>query len=204
MIGLVGGIGAGKSRVATLLAGENCFVVHSDDIAHEALEDRSVRAAVLSHFGNEVLNEDGEFDRSKLAERIFADATLRATLESILHPWIETERRRRTASMPPTCCAVVIDAPLLLEVGLDRECDAVLFVDAPEAVRRERVRRDRGWSAARFSVREGAQLPLAQKRARSTAIIANDEDGEPALAVLRIAVQNFLSKTIQEFASKRT
>ncbi len=204
MIGIVGGIGAGKSRVASLLAEEGCFVVHSDVIAHEALLDPTVRAAVLAHFGEGVLDEHGEFDRSKLAERIFADASLRTTLESILHPWIETERRRRTAAMPPTCTAVVIDAPLLLEVGLDRECDAVLFVDAPEAVRRERVRRDRGWTAARFSVREAAQMSLDQKRARATNVIANAEDGPAAMLELRGAVRDFLARTIEMFESDRT
>ena len=204
VIGLIGGIGAGKSTVAMLLKEEGCFIVHSDDIAHEALEDRNVRATILTHFGESVLAGDGSFDRSKLAQRIFESASLRATLEGILHPWIETERRRRTASMPSTSRAVVIDAPLLLEVGLDKECDAVLFVDAPEAVRRARVIGNRGWSAAQFSVRQAAQMSLDQKRARASAVLVNAEDGASALAGLHLKVRAFLEQVIEKFESDRT
>jgi dephospho-CoA kinase len=70
--------------------------------------------------------------------------------------------------------AFIIDAPLLLEVGLDRECDAVVFVDAPHEVRVKRVAATRGWDAAELDRRERAQLPLAEKRARSTDTIVND------------------------------
>ena len=72
--------------------------------------------------------------------------------------------------------AFIIDAPLLFEVGLDRECDAVVFVDAPQEVRVQRVTATRGWDAAELDRRERAQLPLDEKRARSSDIIANDGD----------------------------
>ncbi|RLS64813.1 MAG: dephospho-CoA kinase [Planctomycetota bacterium] len=192
VIGLIGGIGAGKSHVASILQEEGCFIVESDAIAHEALEDPHVREAILLHFGTNVLAADGRFDRAKLAERIFTDAGLRATLEGIVHPWIERERRARTAGASSSSRAIVIDAPLLLEVGLDRECDHVLFIDAPEDIRRARLMGHRGWSAAQCSVREAAQLPLSQKRARATAVIENAGDGETADRLLRAAIHAFL------------
>ena len=90
-----------------------------------------------------------------------------------MHPRIEARRRAAFAAAPDTAPGFVIDAPLLLEVGLDRECDAVVFVEVPRAERLARVAA-RGWDAAELDRRESAQLPLAEKAARATDRIAND------------------------------
>jgi dephospho-CoA kinase len=72
---------------------------------------------------------------------------------------------------------VVYDAPLLFEAGLDSECDAVLFVEAPEAVRMARARSSRGWSEQDYAVRQAAQWPLERKRALCRFVVTNDRDG---------------------------
>jgi dephospho-CoA kinase len=86
----------------------------------------------------------------------------------------------------------VIDAPLLFEAGVDRECDAVVFVDAPRAARLERVATKRGWTEAELDRRESVQLPLEEKRRRSSAVIANDA-GEAELRQQVAAVLNRLA-----------
>ncbi|MFM7260103.1 MAG: dephospho-CoA kinase, partial [bacterium] len=142
--------------------------------------------------GPDVVAADGSIDRAALARAIFASADTRRAVEGVMHPRIEALRRAQFAAAPASTPAFVIDAPLLLEVGLDRECNAVVFVDAPDAVRLERVARTRGWSPAELSRREAAQLPLAEKRRRATDVVVNDAapDELPArvaevLAVIR-------------------
>ena len=82
------------------------------------------------------------------------------------------------ASPPPGTRALVIDAPLLLEVGLDRECDRIVFVDTPSEARAERVRASRGWTPEELARREDLQWPLDRKRGSADHVIRND--GDPA------------------------
>jgi dephospho-CoA kinase len=192
-IGLVGGIGSGKSAVARLWRESGCCVCESDQLAREALGDATIRAALVERWGSSIVSRDGgadgSLDRAAIARIVFADPSERRALESLTHPWIERTRRAMFAAAPPGTPAFVIDAPLLLEVGLDRECDAVVFVDAPRRDRLERVRANRGWSEPELDRRENAQWPLDRKRSRATHIIANDGDlaalEERAAATLR-------------------
>ncbi|MCE2881818.1 MAG: dephospho-CoA kinase [Planctomycetaceae bacterium] len=175
VIGIVGGIGSGKSEVARALAALGCEVCVSDDLARAVLDEPSVRAAIAAACPAAAL-ADGSIDRAALGRAIFTDRSLRAHIESIMHPRIEARRRAQFTAAPASVRAFVIDAPLLLEVGLDRECDAVIFVDAPEAHRLARVERSRGWDAAELARRESAQLPLDEKRRRATHTVVNDGD----------------------------
>lgn len=176
VIGICGGIGSGKSAVASAFRALGCEVCVSDDVARAVLERPEVRAAVIARAGPSVSRPDGSVDRAALGRAIFADPALRADIERIMHPRIEAARRAQFAQAPRSTRGFIIDAPLLLEVGLDRECDAVVFVDAPHALRVARVTATRGWDAAELDRRERAQLPLAEKRARSTDTIVNDCD----------------------------
>ena len=174
VIGICGGIGSGKSAVAAAFRALGCEVCVSDDVARAVLETPEVRAAVVARVGRDIARPDGSIDRAALGRAIFGDAALRADIERIMHPRIEAARRAQFAKAPVSTRAFIIDAPLLLEVGLDRECDAVVFVDAPHEVRVKRVAATRGWDAAELDRRECAQLPLAEKRARSTDTVVND------------------------------
>lgn len=177
MIGIVGGIGAGKSAVARVLGELGCLVMDSDADAREAFEREDVRAALVSWWGEGVLatGGGGAIDRSKVAAVIFADGAQRQRLERLIHPLIHAKRRRRieaAGSMVPVPRGIVIDAPLLFEAGVDKECDAVVFVDAPLEQRLERVR-GRGWNASELARREVAQMPIEEKRARSSHVVRN-------------------------------
>ncbi len=178
VIGLTGGIGSGKSTVARILADLGCFVSDSDAAAKAELNEPEVRDQLIAWWGREILDrETGRPDRSRIAAIVFNDARERKKLEGLIHPRIEAGRRAAFANAPSGTKAFVIDAPLLLEAGLDRECDAVIFVETPEEARRARVLAERGWDGAELARREAAQIPLDEKRIRADHIVSND--GEP-------------------------
>ena len=178
MIGLSGGIGAGKSTVGRILAELGCVVTESDADGRAALRDPDIRAQLVEWWGEGILDGDGNVDRSSVARIVFTDREQRARLESLTHPWIERRRREQWESAPPDAPALVIDAPLLFETGLDAECDAVIFVDADRSIRARRVAEERGWSEAELTRREESQMLLDEKRSRADYVIENDGDRE--------------------------
>ncbi len=189
VIGIVGGIGSGKSRVASLLEESGCIVSDADALARAALRDESVRDTIVSWWGEEMLDDDGSVSRSRVADRVFADAAELERLEALLHPLVESGRRAEFDAATEDTTALVIDAPLLLEVGLDRACDVVLFVDTPRALRLERVASSRGWDEAELDRREGRQLSLDEKRSRAHHVLVNHGRVEE----LREQVEAFLA-----------
>ena len=174
VIGLAGGIGSGKSEVARILGDLGCIVIDADKEAKEALDRPEVRDWIVEWWGRSVLQPDGRVNRRAVADIIFADDTQRRRLEGLVHPLLGLDsaslhRRAGTAGDRP----IVIDAPLLFEAGLDRECDALVFVDAPREVRLARVRTARAWDEAEFARRENAQIPLEEKRRRCRSVVSN-------------------------------
>lgn len=194
VIGLAGGIGAGKSTVAKALAELGCLVSDSDAAARAALRDPEIRKTLVSWWGSSVLDAQGEIERSKVASIIFADPGQRKRLEGLTHPWIEARRLEQFAAAPASTPALVIDAPLLLEAGLDRLCDAVIYVDAARPERLRRVMATRGWDEAELSKREKAQMPLDEKRRRADHVVQNNGDFSELKELVR-RVLNEIVKT---------
>jgi dephospho-CoA kinase len=194
-IGIAGGIGSGKSTVARILARLGCEVCISDDTARTVLEAPEVRAAVIARAGAGVRAPDGSIDRAALGRALFADPALRADVERIMHPRIEARRRAQFAAAPLSTRALIIDAPLLFEVGLERECDAVLFVDPPRDLRLARVRASRGWDDAELARREASQIPLEEKRRRSSDLVANTGDPAALEAAVAAALDAIIART---------
>lgn len=181
VIGLLGGIAAGKSAVARLLVGERGVVLDADALAREELGSPEIRARLAAHFGPGVLHPDGSPDREAIAQRVFASAEERARLEGWIHPRVRARIRAalaeaRAAGRSP----VVLDVPLLLENdaqhGLAGECDFLVFVEADARLRDRRAVERRGWAPGEVERRERAQLPLAEKRARARHVVENDGD----------------------------
>ena len=187
-LGLAGAPGSGKSTVARILASLNCVVADSDDLAHHAYNDPAIRRQILAWWGDRVRDCHGchaevngtpaPVDRKLIAAIVFDSPAERARLEALLHPWIAKRRAELFAAAPPGTRALVIDAPLLFEVGLDAQCSAVIFVDSPLETRLARVHATRGWSATDLARREDAQWPLDQKRACAHHVVSNE--GDPA------------------------
>ena len=176
IIGITGGIGAGKSTVAGILSELGCFVVDSDDLARQALLDPIVVETLVQWWGREILDPQRQIDRRAVAKIVFARPDERKRLESLVHPWIEKRRLAMFAAAPDTAPALVIDAPLLVEAGIDEQCDAVVFVNSDRSTRLDRLAQNRGWSEQELNQREESQLPLDAKRTRADYVIDNDGD----------------------------
>jgi len=194
-IGLVGGIASGKSAVRSILAELGCITCDSDDLAHQALRDPAIVSAIAARWGDRAIRH-GAVDRGALAAIVFADPGERAQLEALVHPWIHARRRAMFSTHPGVAPARVIDAPLLLEVGLHTECDSIWFVEAPIEARQARALASRGWSTAELARREAAQWPLDQKRALAHHVLCNDGDPQS----LRSRVEASLADTLRTHA----
>ena len=181
IVGLTGGIGAGKSAVARLLAKRGATIIDTDVIAREVVEPPSpVLDAIAREFGASVIEPGGALDREALASIVFSDESRRRRLNEITHPEILKRVLARIGGYPPSAIVVVV-VPLLFESGFDRNCNAVIAVTAPGPVRIARVmRRDRIAEAA-VRDRMRVQLPESGYEGKTTWIIRNDGD-EAALA----------------------
>ncbi len=172
VIGLLGGIAAGKSTVAAMFARHGLVHVDADAEARAVAEEPATLAEIGAAFGPAVV-AGGRLDRAAMAERVFTDAAARARLEAIMHPRIRARILAALAAARARGRSVLLDAPLLLEHGLIAECHHVVFVDADEGTRAARAR-DRGWAAGELARRQAAQAPLAEKMARASRVIHND------------------------------
>lgn len=162
VLGLLGGIGAGKSLVATALESLGCVRIDADRVGHELLRTEPVRAAIRARWGDGVFSADGEVDRARLGPIVFADESQLRELEAIVHPRMRAEFERciALARREGAAAGVVLDAAVMLEAGWDTLCDAMIFVDSPRAMRLARVATERNWDAAELDAREKRQISL--------------------------------------------
>jgi dephospho-CoA kinase len=174
VIGIVGGIAAGKSAVAERFAAHGLCHVDADRHARAVSQRKDVLAEVAAAFGPAVV-QGGTLDRAAMAALVFRDPSARTRLEAILHPRIRHDILAELAAAQAAGQSALLDVPLLFENGLFEHCDHVVFVDAPDAVRQARAK-SRGWADGELARREQAQLPLADKRARADFVIDNGGD----------------------------
>ena len=186
LLGLVGGIGSGKTAVARIFSELGAEVIDADQIAARLLNDPRVKEKLVSEFGEGILTDNGAVSRKELATVAFESKVNLETLNKIMHPRIVTEIKRQFSAIEAalrerakegdsTNAVVVLDAPLLVETGLYTICDYLLFVDADEEVRLKRVKR-RGWDADELKRRESFQVPLEKKRELCDFVISNNGD----------------------------
>lgn len=178
LVGLTGGIGAGKSTVAAMLAERGAVVIDADDLARRAVArgtdgfDRVVEA-----FGLEILEDDGDLDRGKLAGIVFADAERRSSLEAIVHPEVARLLAEALEPYQGTDRIVVYVTPLLAESGMAEGFDVIVVIVADVDRRVERLMHDRGMAADEVRARIAAQFN-DEERARIADVLL-DNDGEP-------------------------
>lgn len=155
-VGLTGGIASGKTAVSDCFAALGVPVIDTDLIAREVVEPgQPVLQEVIAAFGEDVVDDEGRLRRRKLRQIIFSDPEKQDLLESILHPAIRLETRRRVAELDSPYCVVVI--PLLAESGHFDWLDRVLVVDVPEDVQIERLVTRDGVDAAQARASLAAQ-----------------------------------------------
>lgn len=175
VIGVVGGIGAGKSTAAKEFAALGCVLFDADRAGHDLLGDPEVKQCIRSRWSEGVFGPDGEVSRSALAERVFAAPPELEALNAILHPRIRrrAERVIAQATADDAVFGVVLDAAVLFEAGWDDLCTVRVFVHAPDSERFSRVAGSRGWDRQEWELREKSQISLDTKAAKCEYTIDN-------------------------------
>jgi len=176
VIGLVGPIGAGKTTLAKCLAKRGGPIFNADKAAHAVLNKPTVVRKLVRRWGNGIARA-GKIVRSKLAKIVFTDGDERLFLEGVIHPPVITETKRFIEDAGrKKKLFVVIDAPLLMESGMEKLCDFIVYVDAPKSVRIGRALNLKGLDADEIARRERAMMALGTKRKKAARIIRNNGD----------------------------
>ena len=204
VIGLLGGVGAGKSLVAAQFAEFGCKVVDADRIGHELLSEPAVRRALRRRFGGAIFDSRGRVNRRRLADAVFDRRDQLRALERIVHPTLWSRVRQALAAARRTRRpAVILDAALILEKGLDKLCDVMLYIQVPAKVRRVRAMQARGWSPSEVSRREAFQVSLKTKRNRADYVIDNSTSPEHTLAQVRTILSRVTQGRVAADGSRR-
>lgn len=177
ILGLTGGIGSGKSAVATHFGNLGVHLVDADHAARWVVEPgRPALALITEHFGSDVLQADGQLDRATLRQRIFEHPEERRWLENLLHPLIGEEIVRDLASAQSPYAILV--SPLLIESGQHRMTQRVLVVDAPEAVQIQRTMARDKVSEEQVGAILKAQASREKRLEAADDVLINDRDLE--------------------------
>lgn len=177
VVAVIGGVASGKSLATRLLGQWGARTIDADRMARQVLDDPAIARRLRDCFGPAVVDSRGVVDRKRLAELVFGDSPEavgnRRKLESLVHPRVRqriAEELERAADSGESL--IVLDVPLLLEVGWKDLADELLFIDAADSVRRRRAEA-RGWSADQWHKREASQWPVDRKKRVADAILDN-------------------------------
>lgn len=191
IIGLTGGTGSGKSVVSRSLAEAGALIVDADQIAHEIIEQgKPAYMEIIDFYGRDILDAEGNIIRKKLGEIVFHDAEKLAFLNRCTHKYIAAEVNRQIAAAKAQgeARAIILDAPLLLEAGLEQVCDLVWVVYAEAEVRTQRVMARDGISYELAKARIANQKSWEEYRNAADAVIDNSGD----LVSLRAQIEEIL------------
>lgn len=176
VIGLTGGIASGKSTISDYLRQHGAIVIDADVLAREIVRrGQPAWQDIVSCFGKEVLQEDGEIDRVRLGQKVFSDQRARELLNRITHPRVIEKTREtigRIKKVRPDA-VVVVDAPLLIEAGMDSLVDEVWVVAVDEETQVQRVMERDGLDRTAARQRIASQMPLKEKIKRADRVIDN-------------------------------
>lgn len=175
ILGVTGGIASGKSSVVEVFAELGARVVSADQLARDVVAPGSLALQQLAtRFGSVIIQADGQLDRKRLGDIVFADEAARQDLNAIMHPAIATlSRRRLQEAVAGGAPLVVYEAPLLFEVHAEDRVDAVLVVTIDETRQLERLMRRDGLTDEQARARVAAQMPQAEKVARADYLLDN-------------------------------
>ncbi|MFH1614113.1 MAG: dephospho-CoA kinase [Planctomycetota bacterium] len=192
LIGIVGGICSGKSIVAAEFAKLGCAIIDADRIVRDLYLTDAVRQQLLSIFGRDVLDQAGQIDHRKLSKRIFKNSKNVQKINSIVHPLVlsRAEALIETYNIQDNIVAIVLDIPLLLEVGWQNRCDKIVFVSCDEEKRLERSGKKGQITPESLKIRENFQISLDKKTKIAHYIVDNNSD----LSTLAGQVSNVFSR----------
>lgn len=178
IVGIIGGIASGKSTVAAEFGKLGCGVISADAIAHELLDEASVRDRVCELFGQEILLPSGRIDRKKLARIVFADREKLTTLNDVIHSRVfkRIEDLIARYDSDVDVKAIVLDVPLLVETGWANRCDRLVFVKCDRNRRDERLRLGGRMDGQDVDIRENFQISVDKKAELADNTIDNNSD----------------------------
>ena len=190
-VGLTGGIGSGKSTVASLFGELGAAVIDADDIAHQLSQEPNVIESIRSLFGDTVVGSDGALDRKQLAEIIFSDSHARKQLEALLHPLVRQRMLQAVENIDAPYVILVV--PLLLETDFHQLVDRILVVDLPveEQVRRVKLRDNRPESQIWAIISQ--QISRNQRLSKADDIIDNSQPETDLKAAVESLHHHYLS-----------
>ena len=192
ILGLSGGIAAGKSFVANLLQARGWALIDADGLSREVVEPGTEGLdAVVAAFGTDILTPEGTLDRARLGALVFADPQARERVNGLLHPRIEALRYQRLAALPEGTKGAVLDAALWVERGRAHHFDAFWVVTAPEALRLARLQARDGLTEAQAKARFRSQATEGEKALHADLVIPND--GQDLAGLLNQAEAKLLS-----------
>ena len=177
VIGILGGIGSGKSTVAAEFAKLGCKVIDADKIAHELLDRKTVKEKIVGLFGEVVLDSSGRIEHKKLAGVVFASGDKLDSLNGVIHPLVlaRTEELIEQYNQQNQVKAIVLDMPLLVEVGWAKRCDRLIFVDCKQKIRAERAKK-KDFDKNQIKIRENFQISLDNKTSVADNLVDNNSD----------------------------
>jgi dephospho-CoA kinase len=177
IIGILGGIGSGKSTVAAEFAKLGCKVIDADKIAHDLLDNKTVKEKIVGLFGEAVLDYSGRIEHKKLAGVVFTCGEKLTALNRVIHPLVleRAEKLIEQYNQQNQVKAIVLDMPLLVEVGWNRRCDRLIFVDCEQKIRAERTKK-KDFGKNQIIIREKFQISLDNKMSITDNIVENNSD----------------------------
>jgi dephospho-CoA kinase len=191
VLGVTGGIGAGKTAITNQLQVWGIEIVDADVIAREVVAlGKPALAKITARFGQDILLTDGNLDRAKLRDIIFTEPSQKEWLNNLLHPIIR--QSIIDALSQSTSAYVVLSAPLLFENGLQKYCDHTLLVDVPVEVQLARTSKRDNVDAAQVNAIIAAQMPRQEKRSLADDIIDNSGALEQTLITLKLLHSEYL------------
>ena len=194
VIGLTGGIGSGKSTVARMFGALGVHWVDADDVARQVVEPGTqALRAIADHFGESILQSNGELDRAALRQKVFEDPEQRRWLEGFLHPIIRQELIRQLSPEDYNLPYVMLVSPLLLETNQHELVERIVVVDVPEETQIDRTMVRDGNSREQVERILAAQMPRAARREKADAIINNAQPLERVEASVHALHQRFLA-----------
>jgi len=174
VLGLTGGIGSGKSTVASMFSKLGAELIDADDLARQIVEPgQPALAAILNAFGPTVVQADGRLDRKRLADIVFADPIARARLNAITHPRIRERMDAEVESRRMEPGLLILEVPLLYESARNESVEKTIVVWVDEATQLARLTARDGLDSGAARARIAAQLPLAEKKSLADYVIDN-------------------------------
>lgn len=172
----MGGIASGKSTVAQELAKRGCAVIDADEMAKQFLRNKEVKKQLRRRFGSRIFDAGGRVNRKKLAQIVFADAKAVRAVNAIIHPRVfeRTKELIKKYQQQPSVKAIVLDMPLLAEVGWHKKCDKLIFVRCDAKIKLKRAQKKGIFGENELKKRENFQISLDKKAGIAHYIVENN------------------------------